>query len=371
MRDKILTIFFILLITSQLYGLVLAPGTTLQEKRKFAEIPEFKTASLIEGSFYSKLGKFLDDRYPYRSTLIIVKNWIDFYIFKTSPSPKVHIGTDGWLYLKKGMSSYLKNDCKKKQKAQNLARELYRVEKYLASINKKFFFIVAPDKATIYPEHVGMRRARSTCGMSFYDLFLEALDEYPLQGFIRLDQILVDAKSDSQIYYQKGTHWNDRGALLVSRTILQRLSAESAIYNPPEIKFKEIERTQDLAALFALNLKEKTYIAGISRKDNNITIKSLPPFLGKRSFHLKLTNNAAAGTLLLPRTIIYQDSFLNVPLNMIAGSFEEIDAIWTPKVLSKPEIDFYALRASKIVIVEVIERSLDDVQFNEKALKML
>ncbi|MFQ5480386.1 MAG: hypothetical protein ACE5DW_03820 [Thermodesulfobacteriota bacterium] len=371
MRDKVLTFFFILLITSQVYGLVLAPGTTLQEKRKFAEIPEFKTASLIEGSFYSKLGKFLDDRYPYRSTLIIVKNWIDFYIFKTSPSPKVHIGTDGWLYLKKGMSSYFKDDCKRRAAARNLARELNMVEKYFKSFGKRFFFVVAPDKATIYPEYVGVERASHSCGKSFYDLFIDALEEYPLQGFIRLDKLLIEAKKDSQLYYQKGTHWNDQGALLASNAILQRLSTQSVNYKTPEIIFKEVERRQDLAVMFALDLKDKSYFAGMRNKDINFTVKKLPPRRQDKEYNLKIRANSNQGYPLLPRAIIYRDSFMITPLYMIANSFKEIDAIWTYKIPLAPEIDLDALRVSKIVIIEVVERFLHDVQFNENALKML
>jgi len=197
MRKKILMGFFLLLLTSQVYGLALAPRTVLTEKRTLAAVPEYKAERLLESSYYKKLAKFLDDRYPYRVPFIISKNWIDFNIFKTSPSSEVIIGTDGWLYYRRSMNDYFKDDCDRRIDAWELALKLNSMERLLESAGKRFFFIVAPNKATIYPEHVGIERPPNTCGKSFYDLFIEALGEYPLRGFIRLDNLLLKAKKGS------------------------------------------------------------------------------------------------------------------------------------------------------------------------------
>ncbi len=368
MRTKILTIFFILLITSQVYGLALAPKTSLEEKRKFAGMPEFKAGKLLKSSYYRQLGKFLDDRYPYRSPFIVTKNWIDYHVFNTSPSPRVHIGRDGWFYLKRGMINYFKDDCSESARARNLARELNLIEKYLDSLGKRFFFVVAPNKTTIYPEFVGIKRSPHSCGKSFYDLFLTALKDYPLRGFIRLDQMLSEAKKDRQLYYKKGTHWNDRGAVLASRRILQRLSTPDVKYELPDIRYKEVYRRQDLAAMFALDLKERSDVAKIKDKSFKVTTERLPPLLMSGNFLMRITTEADKDHPLLPRTIIYRDSFMTQPLKIINGSFEEIDAIWTRTIPLDPEIDYNALGAAGIVIIEVIERNLNKVQFNERAL---
>ncbi len=359
MRKKILTGFFILLITSQIYGLALSHKTALEEKRNFARMPKYRAGRLLKSTYYKKLSRFLDDRYPYRSPLIIAKNWIDYYIFSTSPSQKVHIGKDGWFYLTSGMSDYLKDDCKKRKRARDLAKKLSSIEKTFESAGKRFFFIVAPDKATIYPEYVGLERPGNSCGKSFYDLFIDALGDYPIRGFIRLDNLLLEAKKDHLLYYKKGTHWNYRGAALAAETILHRLSTPAAIYDMPEIKYREVERSRDLAAMFALDLSEKSdYIFKIKTK-SLVKTKRLKPLPNGRP-RLKITAVAKPGYPLLPRAIIYRDSFMSTPLNLIKGSFEEMDVIWTNRVPVNPKIDFYSLRASKIVIIEVSERELQN-----------
>ncbi|MFQ5354198.1 MAG: hypothetical protein ACE5DR_04560 [Thermodesulfobacteriota bacterium] len=247
MRKKILTGFFILILTSQVYGLAFGHRADLNEKRLLAKAPEYKAHRLLKHTYYKRLGKFLDDRYPFRRHFIVSKNWIDYYIFSTSPSPKVHLGKGGWLYLKSGLNDYFKDDCKKRKKARALARSLSSIEKSLesAGTGKRFFFIVAPDKATIYPEHVRYKRPQNGCGMSFYELLLQVMEEYPLRGFIRLDNLLMESKKDFPLYFTTGTHWNDRGSIIAADAILERLSTPAARQRVPEMKFRESEQLRD------------------------------------------------------------------------------------------------------------------------------
>ncbi len=364
MRTKILTIFFILLITSQVYGLALTAKVTLNEKRLLAKAPELKPEQLFKSSYYSRLGRFLDDRYPYRRPFIIAKNWIDYYIFYTSPSPKVHIGTDGWLYMRSSLTGYIRDECDKKRRAIHLARTLHSIEKLFASENKRFFFIVAPDKDRIYPEHLGFKRPKNTCGKNFYGLFLEALEKYPLQGFIRLDKILVEAKKDYLIYYKKGTHWNYRGAMIASSAILQRLSTTTDKYRLPEIKFKQIEDLRDLTTLWGLNLTETVDVARFIKRNKKVKTKNLTPLANGRP-RLQMTNTSATGHSLLPPTLIYRDSFMTIPLKFMKGSFEKIDAIWTRKIPATPETDYPALRSAEIIIIEAVERNLYRLQIRK------
>jgi len=65
---------------------------------------------------------------------------------------------------------------------------------------------------------------------------------------------------------------------------------------------------------------------------------------------------------------MYRDSFMTVPLLMIEGSFQEIDALWSHKIPVAPKIDAIALKKSKIVIIEVVQRNLFKLQIQKKAL---
>ncbi len=368
MIKKILTVFFILLLTSQVYGLVLKPSSGLKEKRFPAEAPSYKADKLLKSRYYRRLSAFLNDRYPYRSPLIRAKNWVDYYIFSTSPSEKVLIGRDGWLYLHSGVKSYLRRDCEKKEQAENLARVLKKMEVKLESAGKKFYFIVAPNKATIYPEYVGFKVPQSSCSKSFYELFLQALEKYPLRGFIRLDRLLLQSKKGSPLYFRTGTHWNSHGSAIASKAILERLSTSEKKFAMPEIKFEPFETPRDLTMIWGLDVKEKAEIASITKRRSKIKTRKLPP-LANGWPRLKLTATSKRGTPLLPRTVIYRDSFMTMPLIFIDGAFKEIDALWTRVVPVGAKIDFAVLKDSKIIMLEVVERDLDKLHIRIRALQ--
>jgi len=367
MRKKILTGFFALIITSGVYGLAFGHRVGLHEKRILSPAPAFKAERLVKSDYYAELGKFLEDRHPYRRHFIVAKNWIDYYIFNTSPSPRVHIGSDGWFYLKNGMTDYFKDSCDNREKARNLARELNSVEKVINAAGKRFFLIVAPDKATIYPEHTGIKRNPGTCGKSFYDLFLEALDEFPVRGFIRLDKKLIAAKKDSQLYFKRGTHWNYRGSALASKAMLERLSTPDRTGRMPHIRFVPRALTRDLAEMFALNIREKTEAARITKKAGKVHKEKMPR-LPSGMTHIRMRAVSKTQSPLLPRAVIYRDSFMTLPFNIIDGSFDGIDALWSHRLPLYDKKYFDLLRASNIIILEVVERNLYSIQINEKKM---
>ncbi len=365
MRKKIITGFFVLIITSGVYGLAFGLQTKLDEKRHLAPAPAFKAERLLKSNYYAKLGRFLEDRHPYRRPFIVAKNWIDYYIFDTSPSPLVHIGTDGWLYYKRGMRDYFKNSCNKREKARNIARELNSIEKVINASGKRFFLIVAPDKATIYPEHVGIERRPGSCGKSFYDLFLDALKEFPVRGFIRLDKKLIAAKKDSLLYFKKGTHWNYRGSVLVSKVILERLSTAERRGRMPHIRFTHRKIKRDLADLLGINLYEMAETARITGKAGTVSTEKMPR-LSNGMTHIRMRAVSKTQSPLLPRTVIYRDSFMTLPFTIIDGSFDRLDALWAHRLplYDKKYLDLTS--ASNIIILEVVERDLYNVLIKEK-----
>lgn len=358
-----------LIITSGIYGLALGDKAVFGAKGLLAKAPPFKAKELLQSKYYAGLGKFVNDLYPHRIPIRAAKSWIDYNIFHTSPSIYVHIGKDGWFYLDIALDDYFKNNCNERKKARNLARKLHAIEKEAEAEGKKFIFIVPPDKATIYPEHVGLPRNPGACGKNFYDLFLEALQRFPVHGFIRLDRILLNKKKDYQLYYAKDSHWNDRTSAFVSKIILERLTTPSRRFSLPKMEFREERRVKDLMWLSVMSLKETSeYFFNIEEK-GKVTVKRLR-HLPNGNSHLKISSDALPGRALLPRALIYRDSFMISPLKLIGGSFAEIDALWARSIPVSTRIDFPMLRDSKIIIIEVVERELPHLRLLKKNLIM-
>jgi len=168
MRKILITLFFIAILVSPATGFILKSDAFFRESPFMATMPAVTAGALFEKSFYKGVESYLDIRNPFRSLFIRSKSWSDVRIFKTSSAKKVHLGINGWAYYKPGLLSYLKVERSRKIEAIRLARNLHRLENKLKKAGKRFIFIVAPDKATIYPENIGWVRSPNGYDKNFY-----------------------------------------------------------------------------------------------------------------------------------------------------------------------------------------------------------
>ena len=360
MRKTVITLVFIAIISAPALGYVLGESALFRERPALSPLPAFSGRALLDSKFYSALEDYLDKRNPFREQLIRTRAWIDVRVFGSSSAPDVHMGRKGWRYYRPALQSFSKDDCEKTPRAYRLARRLHRLEEVLREAGKRLVFVVAPDKATIYPENVGGTPPHNGCGKSFYDLLLEAMKKFPVHGFVRLDKALEEAKKYGPVYYMGGAHWNDRGAAIAAGLILEKLSTKDVSYRLPELEFEEKEVLSETSPMLAVALYERTMSAkeiGSGRKIVTTGIKKSPDLPGQWLI-LKTRAEEGAKRPLLPRTVMYRDSFMTAPLRFLKGSFREIYARWSHFFPEKKGTDAEEIEAAGIVIIEIAERDL-------------
>lgn len=317
---------------------------------------------------YSHAEHLFNEHFPYRNELRRAKAFVDYYLFRSSPVPEVHVGPGGWLNYRDELNDFRKTACNEAQAMQDLARRLHQLEKLVEASGRTFLFMVAPNKSTIYPEYVGLSRS-ATCGKSRYDLLLEALREYPVKNFVRLDGLFLEAKQRARVYYRTDTHWNEEGALLVARAVLQRLSPHGWRAYLGEGKMTTASYSGDLARMMGLTVNEVvpalwvTLLKATSTEDRRL---GAPDVL-----HTRVSPSVASiGVTPLPRAVVYHDSFMRVPLALLGGAFEQIDAYWadiTMDVRIPLAGSEEALKGSEIIMVEVVERNLANLKIDVSA----
>jgi hypothetical protein len=336
-------------------------------------MPEVMAPNLIDSKFYSDLGKFHNDRFPYRGWLIKGKNWIDYFIFDTTPSSsKVHIGEDGWLFYTPSLDDYLKDSCQDRELIRNLAKKLKELEEVLEESGRRLIFVVAPNKASIYPEHVGYQLSENRCGKSRYDLLLEAPEDFPVKGFVRVDHLLVEEKSGHLVYEKNGTHWNIYGAKIASEAILSKISTSWRDLLPHiEISMqKKSTALSEMLTMFAPITDERGYFATSVVHKSTVSVEEKTPLENGRP-RLKIVATSKRNEKLLPKTVMYRDSFMILPLTLLKGSFEQIDALWIQNIPSKIAVETDQLRKAEIVFIEVVERNLSLLNIDVNKLPSL
>ncbi len=372
MSTRVVVIATALFMASGIFiGVALDPGMPWHT----TVLPRLATISfddLRSPEFYSHAEGLFNSHFPYREELRRSKAWVDYYIFGSSPVPEVYVGRDRWLNYRNELRDYQKDACDRTQAMRDLARQLHELEEVVEASGRTFVFTVAPNKSTIYPEHVGLSRS-PTCRKSAYDLLLEAFRDYPVEHFVRLDGLLLEAKQRDQIYYRTDTHWNYVGALIVARALLQRLAPDAWREYLGEVWLTTSSFSGDLAAMMGLRVMEMVPRIATKRWQTLSTEDRSPTTLNIRHT-MVIPDTSAEHTIrppILPRALFYRDSFMNTPLEVLGGAFAQIDTYWVeggpiylPTLGSER-----ALGASSIVLVEAVERNLTYLKINVDAFR--
>ena len=282
----------------------------LQVDRIGLKPPRFDRSALFENEYYLSFDQYYNDSFSLRSPLIIAKRWLDFRLFHMTDVKDVHVGSDGWLYSRQSIGDYRKEGCKETQNIQRLVLELHAIEKMIEATGRRFFFIVAPSKSTIYPEFIGPLSPSPACNHSRYDLFLEAIEAHPLKSFVRLDQHLNQAKNgDALLYDRTGSSWNGLGAMIASEAIQAQI-----------IK----DREQKVVFNYKRN-------ATVAYDDLN---KRLMGFLSAAE-DVPVMHLSPSGKPGLSHGIIYGDNFLKNLIPYLAQLFSELDVIRSDSLPSR------------------------------------
>ncbi|MBI3621752.1 MAG: hypothetical protein HY208_06140 [Nitrospirae bacterium] len=356
---------FLVALLSPIAGGLVISAPPLGENRRLAATPEVTWAGLRDASFFSAYERYFNDHFIYRRFLTRAKNWIDFHLFRVSPATKVHVGLDGWLYLRESFPDPARESCDDVE-ILTLAKQLHELDGVIDASGRTFFLILAPDKPTIYPEYVGPLPTRSHCAKSRYQLLVEALAEFPVKHFVRLDLPLLHAKAQQQLYYRTDTHWNPSGSMIVAETLLQQLSPSRWREYVPTVDLDTTPSfSGDLSRMLALDLKESAPFIKDIRYQADVHVTTRKSLNDDRPW-FRITAVPPTEAPLLPKTILYRDSFMSLPLEMIKGSFTRLDAVWTYDMLDPDAAD--DLRTSRLVLFEMAERYLPLVSFDVPAI---
>jgi|GEM_PF-1290326 len=306
---KLLAILFVFLLILPAAAWILGLDFGININRLGLKFPQPYGRALLEKEYYRAFKQYFDDSFPMRGPLIWAKNWIDFKVFRTTDTKNVHIGRNGWLYSRKSIMDYRNAADEKDADMERLVLQLHAIEKIVSASGRRFLFIVAPNKATVYTEYLGLAPEFLNSGRSQYDLLLERLDRHPLRSYVGLDDVLQAAKSSQALLYDKAhAHWNGLGALVAAKSIYHRIHDDAAGPGPLDYIASRDDGVGDLSARLmglAAEIVETPFrrLAGSSRSD-------------------------------MPAGILYGDLFQQNLFPYLMQMFKQLDVVQTDRIPS-------------------------------------
>lgn len=333
----VFSVVFLLLCAFPFAGLLFAPSQMTSDTDTLSEAPAlFAEDGAFRLSYLSDAGDYFEDHFAYRNQIIDLNARIKVGLFATSPTDQVVVGEDGWLFYGGTLSDYLGTDPLSERELVNIVHNLEIIQGYTEAQGARFVLAIAPNKNTLYPEHMPYYLAEGDDDST--QRLLEACDAKNIDV---LDLFTLFEEQPETLYYKTDTHWNEQGALLVSNELLESVDKD-------ELAMSD-ETTASLLGDIELMLYPVT-----AEEEQAVSLESRGwHYLGEADSvedDAIDTEGEGEGVLLM-----YRDSFANNLIPLLAPSFEQ--AHFT-KLVPYNLSQINSMQAD-VVVIERAERHID------------
>jgi alginate O-acetyltransferase complex protein AlgJ len=365
-QDRTLIVVFLISIALPLTAMICRVDSTfeLEENRTLASRPQLALSLQSLGEFPAKFEAYFSDQFGFRRRLIHWQNFIKVAALGVSPSAKVVLGRDDWLYFSDiELDYYRAIKPFRPEVLEQWRRQLESRRDWLAARSIPYLVVIAPNKSTIYPERMPAAYNKVE-PRSRLDQLLEHLKSRSSVVVVDLREPLLAAKSKHQVYYRTDTHWNSRGAYVGYTTIIEVLAKWFPDFKAtPRSEFPEVEfhqRGRDLASLMAMRdyYKDTFFDMTITKPKLAHQVHEAPnpnkppPKPGRRGENFVF----AQPNPKLPRAVMFRDSFCDRLMPLLSDHFRRIVYCW------QYVFDYELVERERpdVVIQEVVERALMD-----------
>lgn len=231
--NRILTVLFLIAITIPGLGAIwrwdfVGSGT---ENRALAPFPPMPRSYRMATRLTEQFSRWFTDHFGFRNALIKGLADLRYLTVGAHHTTKVIVGDDGWLFvrmqdiapgnelsfrLERGLMPF--TDAELAQWQQVLEKR----HAFLAAHGIPYVVVIPPDKQSIYPEHLPAHLR--TTAPTRLDQLIAWLDQKksPVK-IVDLRPALLAAKAQGEIYRRTDSHWNDEGAYVAYRAILEAI----------------------------------------------------------------------------------------------------------------------------------------------------
>lgn len=328
-------------------------ATAFNEKRMPASFPTLKAGIRGLQDYLQGLEDYFKDHFGFRKQLIRWHLRCQIALFKEKVTQDVLLGSQGWLYYA-GEST--RRDTAEAEATLLSEKEMadYRLllerrRDWLAQRGAHYVFVVAPDKQSIYPEHLppGWKSANARNRL---DEFLRYMKQHSTVTVVDLRPALRESKRIAPPYYKTDSHWNDFGGFIACSEISKALAPHLPALRPLSLDSFELKRTEakggDLAEMLgAMAIEERVQL--IPKPELPPLVESVqnPEFVCPTYF---TTNSSATGS-----AVVFRDSFGTALRPFLGYYFAQVGFFWTVG-----DFDQSTIEAAKptVVITEIVER---------------
>jgi hypothetical protein len=323
--------FMAILVTPPLANLFGVDGADPEaENRTLAKWPTLAPNWGSVRRFLPGLDAWFADHFAFRATLVQAYGVTRYLWLGVSPTPSVTLGPNGWLFFSEdgGLEDFTNESPMSESEIQNWRDAIVRAQRWCRARGIAYAFTVLPDKGTIYPE-LFPQTARRVTRLSRIDQIMTAITDTGVAVDVR--QALMEEKRRVRVFQKTDTHWNQRGAYIGYRTIINALRLQLPSIPPakPMEDFDELTRqtpSMDLAGMMGLKRVLGEEDLRLMPKAGHQYVVIEPKGNIAEAGEPRIVTEIPGSTL--PRAVIFRDSFTSAMAPYLSEHFSRVVYLW-------------------------------------------
>ena len=323
-------------------GMLLGPqGDAVGGNQAIAAAPSLRNAEgAWNTSFLSQIQDYAGDHFFLRQDMITAWSALNAKALGSSITEDAVLGRDGWLYFGDTLPDYAGLEPMSQREIFSAAHNLSLISEYCESHGARFLFTMAPNKNSLYPEHMPALTASSA--PSNAERLAQALKQ-PGMDVNYLDLFALFRGQEETLYFQTDSHWNSKGAALAADAVNQALGRDSSYFSGPFST--ELNHKGDLYDMLypADGGLEADWVYG-----GGLRFEYDAPIRSAENLTI-MTHGGGEGSLLM-----FRDSFGNLLYPYLADSFGA--ALFSRSMPYR--LDLLDQREADFVAAELVERNI-------------
>jgi hypothetical protein len=328
---------------------------TVSENRMLATYQPLFKGGQINPEYGKQFEAWFNDRFGYRKKVIAFYDRVVQLSGLWNGNAKVLVGKNGWLFYKSD-DTLLNYSNKVVLNPESMAHGL----DYLSALNswakrhnKKFYYVIAPDKNKIYGEYFRLVNKVKPDSEGIGNQFFRYIKANSDIDVIYLYETLLKHKQDGWLYWKEDTHWNQYGAYVGYLEIMNHITKDFKI-KPYVVHSWQMNPhggvlRQMLGDAYVEDKAPVLYKEPVHTVAKNCAVQASSA--GGSEYRIDCENPRGKG-----KVFVLRDSFSIDLLEYYARTFAKVTAVWrydiTPEYLDLIDKQF------DIVILENVERAI-------------
>jgi len=262
--------------------------------------------------------------------------------------PQVIEGEDGWLYF----GYDVEGKCAPTQPLTDTIVAVSRLRTAVEASGRRFVLVVPPDKTTAQPEFLPADHPGLDCAQAATRDFWRRVPAEA--GAIDLRTELRQLSTPSRpIYHRLDTHWTDRGAVMMVRTLAEEI-APGVTRRWDVEQVRTVQSGADLPNLLGrtgVNFFEQYSLAPSDGGDRT------GRYLDDLREPVRIGTGPASGVV--PGSVVLLgDSFIQSSARYLAAGFAEVHVVSYATAAPEPQRIADLMADQEVIVLEVVERNL-------------